>query len=42
MSLGDRICPDCGEESLVEKGLRKWICLNSNYRAEFDEDFLDE
>lgn len=26
--VGDRVCPDCNEMSLVEKGLTKWKCLN--------------
>lgn len=41
MSVGDRICPECGEETLVEKGLTKWVCLNSDCKEEFDEDFLE-
>jgi ribosomal protein L37AE/L43A len=28
--MGDRECPSCGEETLVEKGLDKWVCLNCN------------
>jgi ribosomal protein L37AE/L43A len=25
--MGDRECPACEKESLVEKGLNKWKCL---------------
>ncbi|WJV20745.1 hypothetical protein QU593_10045 [Rossellomorea marisflavi] len=42
MFIGDRICPKCLEESLVEKGSSKWICINSDCREEFDEKFLDD
>ena len=28
MNEGDRMCPDCDTDSLVEKGLIEWVCLN--------------
>ncbi|MGZ9868156.1 hypothetical protein ACU3L3_07015 [Priestia endophytica] len=39
--MGERICPNCEQESLVEKGLAKWICLNSSCGEIFDEAYLD-
>lgn len=37
--FGDRECPDCLKESLVEQGLAKWKCLNCG--KVFDEEWLD-
>ncbi|GAB6440509.1 hypothetical protein bcgnr5369_02360 [Bacillus cereus] len=39
---GDRICPSCEEESLVEKGLTKWMCLNPMCKEEYESSFLDD
>ena len=39
--MGDRECPNCGEETLIEKGLSKWVCLNPDCEEEFDEKDLD-
>jgi len=41
ISMGDRICPACEQESLVEKGLTTWKCLNSSCKEEFETGFLD-
>lgn len=41
MPAGDRICPDCEEETLVEKSIREWVCLNPDCQQIFDEEFLD-
>lgn len=38
---GDRVCPGCDRESLVEKGLTKWICLNSKCQNEYTNEELD-
>lgn len=38
--MGDRICPDCNECTLVEKGLTTWECLqcdNIYTETELDE-----
>lgn len=37
--MGDRMCPDCNEMSLVEKSLTKWKCLNCE--GEFTTKELD-
>lgn len=39
---GDRECPGCGEESLVEIGLTKWKCLNPECGQIYDEEWLDD
>ena len=39
--MEDRICPACEQESLVEKGLTTWKCLNDACKEEFETDFLD-
>lgn len=36
---GDRECPDCGIDSLVEHTNSKWKCLKCG--KIFDEDWLD-
>lgn len=38
---GDRICPSCEEESLIEKGLTTWECLNLKCKDTFKEEDLD-
>ena len=38
--MGDRECPNCQEDTLIEKGLSKWECLKCG--EIFDEAFLDE
>lgn len=40
--MGDRECPECGQESLVEKTISIWKCLNPECKMEFDEEWLDE
>ncbi|MDF2533946.1 MAG: hypothetical protein K0R18_103 [Bacillales bacterium] len=37
--MGDRECPNCEEDSLVEESLSKWKCLIC--KEVFDEAFLD-
>lgn len=39
--MGDRECPNCEQESLVEKGLTKWVCLNPECGEEYTEEDLD-
>lgn len=39
--MGDRECPKCGKESLIEKGLTTWVCLDPECKEEFDSDDLD-
>ena len=39
--MGDRICPACEQETLVEKGLTTWKCLNSSCKEEFETEYLD-
>ncbi|WP_188006859.1 hypothetical protein GGGNBK_21255 [Sporosarcina sp. ANT_H38] len=38
---GDRMCPDCDTESLVEKGLTQWVCLNPVCESVFETEYLD-
>lgn len=42
MNEGDRFCPQCDTESLVEKGLVHWECLNSSCGLVIHEDDLDD
>lgn len=42
ISMGDRECPVCEEESLVETSLTKWKCLNPKCGVVLDDKFLDE
>ncbi|MGG1664468.1 hypothetical protein [Brevibacillus sp. NRS-1366] len=37
--MGDRECPICEEDTLIESSLGKWKCLKCN--EVFDEEFLD-
>ncbi|WP_416826276.1 YgiT-type zinc finger protein [Ectobacillus polymachus] len=37
--MGDRICPNCGEEDLVVKGLEMWKCLSCG--EEYEGEYLD-
>lgn len=39
--MGDRICPSCEQESLVEQSLKKWKCFNPNCGETFEDDWLD-
>lgn len=41
MYSGDRECPNCGEESLVEETLIKWVCQNPDCKEEYTNDELD-
>mgnify|MGYP001954941182 CR=1 FL=1 len=38
--MGDRICPNCETEDLVEFTLKKWKCLRCG--SVYDEDWLDD
>jgi ribosomal protein S27AE len=38
--MGDRECPNCCEDTLIEDGLSKWKCLKCG--EVFDEKWLDE
>jgi ribosomal protein L37AE/L43A len=38
--MGDRECPTCLEDTLIEQSLRKWKCLKCE--EVFDEKFLDD
>jgi ribosomal protein L37AE/L43A len=38
--MGDRECPNCLEDTLVEYGKHKWKCLKCN--EVFDEEWLDD
>ncbi|MFS0855191.1 hypothetical protein [Paenibacillus taichungensis] len=38
--IGDRECPVCEEDTLVEAGSTKWRCLKC--KEVFDENYLDE
>lgn len=42
MNEGDRMCPSCDTESLIEKGLSDWICLNPSCGKLFSEKDLDD
>lgn len=42
MNDGDRICPQCDTESLVEDGLHHWKCLNPNCGYLIHEEDLDD
>lgn len=37
--MGDRECPNCQEDTLIEHTLTKWKCLVCN--EIFDEKYLD-
>lgn len=37
---GDRECPNCLENTLIEKSLLEWQCLKC--KQIWDEEFLDE
>lgn len=37
---GDRMCPVCEIESLIEEGSDKWRCLKCG--EVFDEEYLDD
>lgn len=39
--MGDRECPNCGEESLIEKAGHKWACLNPECEEEYTDEELD-
>lgn len=39
--FGDRECPECEMESLIEHGLTEWKCTNPECRKVFDEEWLD-
>jgi ribosomal protein L37AE/L43A len=39
--MGDRECPNCGEESLIEKTLTIWVCMNPNCKEEYNVEDLD-
>jgi ribosomal protein L37AE/L43A len=38
--MGDRECPVCGEDTLVEANLTKWKCLKC--KEVFDVAYLDD
>ena len=38
--MGDRECPNCEEDTLIEDGLNKWKCLKCH--EIFDEESLDD
>ena len=38
---GDRICPGCEMESLVECSMTKWKCNNPDCGQIYDEEWLD-
>lgn len=42
MNEGDRMCPECDTDSLVEKGLVHWICLNPSCKLLIHENDLDD
>jgi ribosomal protein S27AE len=39
LQMGDRECPNCQVDSLIEQGIDKWICLKC--KEVFKEDDLD-
>jgi len=39
--MGDRLCPACEQETLVERSLTIWKCLNSDCKEEFETHYLD-
>lgn len=42
MMVGDRWCPSCDQETLVEHGSTKWICLNTECQEIHREEDLDD
>ncbi|MED1203039.1 hypothetical protein [Heyndrickxia acidicola] len=41
LNIGDRSCPVCGQETLIEEGLSTWICLNPDCKEEYSYEELD-
>lgn len=38
----DRECPFCGQETLVEKSLTIWKCINPTCGKEVEDEWLDD